>query len=263
MSGKISLALLASVSCLCFASEASAIDASPIAEPSVIYARQPAQPAPVRMASSERSNMGGGFIEFLFGDAPQGNRYQRDQAYQPQPDYGSRRELLLPMDPRQSMRRQDEASEPGQRFNPIYEKQMVEYHGKESPGTIVIDTPNKFLFLVQGDGKALRYGVGVGRPGFTWSGVKTVSAKKEWPAWTPPPEMLARRPDLPRHMEGGPQNPLGARAMYLGSSLYRIHGTNEPHTIGHNVSSGCIRMMNQDVVDLYRRVRVGTKVVVI
>ena len=262
MSGKISLALLASVSCLCFASKASAIDASPIAEPSVIYARQPAQPAPVRMASSERSNMGGGFIEFLFGDAPQGNRYQRDQAYQPQPDYGYGGRRMLPMDPQQSMRREEE--DPALRpIDPKYEKQVVEYHGKESPGTIVIDTPNKFLFLVQGDGKALRYGVGVGRPGFTWSGVKTVSAKKEWPAWTPPPEMLARRPDLPRHMEGGPDNPLGARAMYLGSSLYRIHGSNEPWTIGTNVSSGCIRMRNEDVIDLYGRVGVGAKVVVI
>ena len=262
MSGKISLALLASASCLCFASEAFAIDASPIAEPTVIYAREP---APVRMASAERSNMGGGFIEFLFGDAPQGGRYQRDQAYQPQPDYGyGRRSLLPPMDPQQSMRREEEAVDPAQRrLDPKYEKQVVEYHGKESAGTIVIDTPNKFLFLVQGDGKALRYGVGVGRPGFTWSGVKTVSAKKEWPAWTPPPEMLARRPDLPRHMEGGPQNPLGARAMYLGSSLYRIHGSNEPWTIGTNVSSGCIRMRNEDVIDLYGRVGVGAKVVVI
>ena len=258
MSGKISLALLASVSCLCFASEAPAIDASPIAEPSVIYGREP---APVRMASAERSGMGGGFIEFLFGDAPQGGRYQQP-AYQPQPDYGGRRSLLPPMDPQQSMRREEE--DPAQRpLDPRYEKQVVEYHGKESPGTIVIDTPNKFLFLVQGDGKALRYGVGVGRPGFTWSGVKTVSAKKEWPAWTPPPEMLARRPDLPRHMEGGPQNPLGARAMYLGSSLYRIHGSNEPWTIGTNVSSGCIRMRNEDVIDLYGRVGVGARVVVI
>src|SRR5206468_4671148 len=181
MSGKISLALLASVSCLCFAREALAIDAS--TEATVIYAREPAQPAPVRMASSERSNMGGGFIEFLFGDAPQGGRYQRDPAYQPQPDYGygGRRALLPPMDPQQSMRREEEAVDPAQRpLDPRYEKQVVEYHGKESPGTIVIDTPNKFLFLVQGDGKALRYGVGVGRPGFTWSGVKTVSAKKEW-----------------------------------------------------------------------------------
>jgi lipoprotein-anchoring transpeptidase ErfK/SrfK len=265
MSGKISLALLASASCLCFASEASAIDASPTAEPTVIYAREPAPPAPVRMASAERANMGGGFIEFLFGDAPQGGRYQQAPAYQTQPDYGygGRRALLPPMDPQQ-MRRQEEALDPAQRpLDPRYEKQVVDYHGKESPGTIVIDTPNKFLFLVQGDGKALRYGVGVGRPGFTWSGVKTVSAKKEWPAWTPPPEMLARRPDLPRHMEGGPDNPLGARAMYLGSSLYRIHGSNEPWTIGTNVSSGCIRMRNEDVIDLYGRVGVGAKVVVI
>ena len=261
MSGKISLALLASASCLCFASEASAIDASPIAEPRVIYGRES---APVRMVSAERSGMGGGFIEFLFGDAPQGGRYQRDQAYQPQPDYGGRRSLLPPMDPQQSMRGEEEAVDPAQRpLDPKYEKQVVEYHGREGPGTIVIDTPNKFLFLVQGDGKALRYGVGVGRPGFTWSGVKTVSAKKEWPAWTPPPEMLARRPDLPRHMEGGPQNPLGARAMSLGSSLSRIHGSNEPWTIGTNVSSGCIRMRNEDVIDLYGRVGVGARVVVI
>jgi lipoprotein-anchoring transpeptidase ErfK/SrfK len=261
MSGKISLALLVGVSSFCFAGEALAIDAS--TGPTVIYAREP---APVRMVAAERSNMGGGFIEFLFGDAPQGNRYQREPVYQPQPDYGygGRRMLLPPMDPQQSMRREEEMIDPAQRrLDPIYEKQVVEYHGKESPGTIVIDTPNKFLFLVQGDGKALRYGVGVGRPGFTWSGVKTVSAKKEWPAWTPPPEMLARRPDLPRHMEGGPDNPLGARAMYLGSSLYRIHGSNEPWTIGTNVSSGCIRMRNEDVIDLYGRVNVGAKVVVI
>mgnify|MGYP006276854067 FL=1 len=128
---------------------------------------------------------------------------------------------------------------------------------------MVVDTPNRFLFLVLGNGRALRYGVGVGRPGFEWAGVKTVSRKAEWPDWTPPPEMLKRRPELPRHMAGGEDNPLGARALYLGSSLYRIHGTNEPHTIGHNVSSGCIRMMNEDVMDLYERVKLGTKVIVI
>ena len=262
MSGKISFALLASVSSLCFAGEAFAIDASSSAEPTVIYARQPAPP--VRVASAERSNMGGGFIEFLFGDAPQGGRYQREPVYQQMPEYGGRRTLLPPMDPPQSMQREEQVLDPAQhRIDPKFEKQVVEYYGKESPGTIVIDTPNKFLFLVQGDGKALRYGVGVGRPGFTWSGVKTISAKKEWPAWTPPPEMLARRPDLPRHMEGGPENPLGARAMYLGSSLYRIHGSNEPWTIGTNVSSGCIRMRNEDVIDLYGRVGVGARVVVI
>ena len=263
MSGKLSLALLASMSCLCFASEAAAIDAASGSERRVIFAEQPAPPAPVRMASAERPRMGGGFIEFLFGDAPQGGRYQQP-AYQQQPEYGARRMLLPPMDPQQSMRREEDLVDPAQhRLDPKYEKQVVEYQGRESPGTIVIDTPNKFLFLVQGDGKALRYGVGVGRPGFTWSGVKTISAKKEWPAWTPPPEMLARRPDLPRHMEGGPENPLGARAMYLGSSLYRIHGSNEPWTIGTNVSSGCIRMRNEDVIDLYGRVGVGARVVVI
>jgi lipoprotein-anchoring transpeptidase ErfK/SrfK len=147
--------------------------------------------------------------------------------------------------------------------DPRYMKQMVSYAGGEGAGTIVIDTPNKFLYLVQGDGRALRYGIGVGRPGFTWSGVKTISMKKEWPSWTPPAEMLKRRPDLPRFMEGGPENPLGARAMYLGSTLYRIHGSNEPWTIGTQVSSGCIRMRNEDVIDLYNRVKVGTRVLVI
>ena len=263
MSGKISFALLAGASLLCLTTPASAIDASPNAGPAVIYAREP---APVRMASAERSNMGGGFIQFLFGDPPPGGRYQQP-AYQQQPEYYDRRRMLLPpMDPQQSMRREEvqEAVDPAQyRLDPRFEKQVVEYSGREAPGTIVIDTPNKFLFLVQGDGKALRYGVGVGRPGFTWSGSKAITAKKEWPAWTPPPEMLVRRPDLPRHMEGGPENPLGARAMYLGSSLYRIHGSNEPWTIGTNVSSGCIRMRNEDVIDLYGRVNVGTRVIVI
>ena len=148
-------------------------------------------------------------------------------------------------------------------IDPKYLRQVVPYPGVEKPGTIIIDMPNKFLYLVQGNGKAMRYGIGFGRPGFAWSGIKTISAKKEWPEWTPPAEMIARRPDLPRHMEGGPQNPLGARAMYLGSTLYRIHGSNEPWTIGTNVSSGCIRMRNEDVIDLYGRVNVGTRVVVI
>ena len=261
---KMSLALLASASFLVAGPhQALAIDAASPPEPSVIYANQAASP-PVRIASAERSGMGGGFIEFLFGEAqPQG--YQQQPMYQQQPSYGGRRSLLPPMDPQQQMGEpQEEAADPAQRpFDPRFEKQLVDYHGKESPGTIVVDTPNKFLFLVQSDGKALRYGIGVGRPGFTWSGVKAISAKKEWPAWTPPPEMLVRRPDLPRHMEGGPQNPLGARAMYLGSSLYRIHGSNEPWTIGTNVSSGCIRMRNEDVMDLYGRVNVGTRVIVI
>ena len=121
----------------------------------------------------------------------------------------------------------------------------------------------RFLFLVLENGQAIRYGIGVGRQGFTWSGVQQISAKREWPDWIPPDEMLARRPDLPQFMAGGPENPLGARAMYLGSSLYRIHGSNEPWSIGTAVSSGCIRMRNQDVIDLYERVKIGTKVVVI
>jgi lipoprotein-anchoring transpeptidase ErfK/SrfK len=148
-------------------------------------------------------------------------------------------------------------------MNPIYMRQEVDYSGPQSPGTIIVDTPQRFLFLVLGNGRALRYGIGVGRPGFEWSGMKTVTRKAEWPDWTPPPEMLKRRPDLPRFMKGGEENPLGARALYLGSSLYRIHGTNEPGTIGTNVSSGCIRMMNEDVIDLYGRAHVGTKVLVI
>jgi lipoprotein-anchoring transpeptidase ErfK/SrfK len=144
-----------------------------------------------------------------------------------------------------------------------FQRQIVDYDGRHGPGTIIIDTPSKFLYLVQEGGTAIRYGIGVGRPGFEWAGMKTVTMKREWPDWRPPAEMLKRRPDLPRYMAGGPANPLGARALYLGSSLYRIHGTNEPWTIGEAVSSGCIRMMNEDVVDLYNRTRVGTKVLVI
>jgi lipoprotein-anchoring transpeptidase ErfK/SrfK len=252
---KISLALLAGASLLAAVPDrALAIDAATPREPTVIYAPE----APMRTASAERSNMGGGFIEFLFGDG-QGPRYQQPPVYQQQPSYEPRGPYL----PQQQVS-PPEASDPTQRpLDPMYEKQVVDYHGKEGAGTIVIDTPNKLLYLVEGGGKALRYGIGVGRPGFTWAGVKTISAKREWPDWTPPAEMLVRRPDLPRHMEGGPENPLGARAMYLGSSLYRIHGSNEPWTIGTNVSSGCIRMRNQDVIDLYGRVNVGTRVIVL
>jgi lipoprotein-anchoring transpeptidase ErfK/SrfK len=141
-------------------------------------------------------------------------------------------------------------------------RQIVNYTTRESPGTIIIDTPNTYLYYVLGNGQAIRYGIGVGRDGFTWSGVQSVTRKAEWPDWTPPPEMIARQPYLPRHMAGGPGNPLGARAMYLGGTVYRIHGTNAPETIGTHVSSGCIRLTNQDVTDLYSRVSVGTKVIV-
>ena len=142
-------------------------------------------------------------------------------------------------------------------------KTMVGFAGNYSPGTIVINTTERRLYYVMGNGQAIRYGIGVGRIGFSWAGTTAVSAKKEWPDWTPPAQMLTRRPDLPRHMKGGIDNPLGARAMYLGSSLYRIHGSNEPDTIGTATSSGCFRMLNDDVVDLYDRVRVGAKVVVL
>ena len=142
-------------------------------------------------------------------------------------------------------------------------RQLVAYQTRETPGTIVIDTPSTKLYYVLGGGKAIRYGIGVGREGFTWSGVQTISRKTEWPDWIPPTEMLQRQPYLPRFMAGGTGNPLGARAMYLGGTIYRIHGTNAPETIGGQVSSGCIRMLNEDVVDLYARANVGTKVVVL
>jgi len=263
ISKTFSLALLAGASLLNIGlDQAMAFDGVALPEPNVIYADQPQPAAPMRNAYAERSNLGGGFIEFLFGgELSQGQPSRQQSLYQQQPSYEPQR--FSPMQP-PLLPQQEEAREPVQRpLDPKYEKQMVDYDGKERAGTIVIDTPNKFLFLVQGDGKALRYGIGVGRPGFTWSGVKTISAKKEWPDWTPPPEMLVRRPDLPRHMVGGPENPLGARAMYLGSSLYRIHGSNEPWTIGTNVSSGCIRMRNDDVIDLYGRVNVGARVIVL
>lgn len=140
---------------------------------------------------------------------------------------------------------------------------VVRYATGEAPGTIVIETQRRALFLVQDNGKAIRYAVGVGREGFGWSGTEYISAKREWPDWRPPADMLARRPDLPVHMPGGPDNPLGARALYLGDTLYRIHGSNEPETVGQQSSSGCFRMRNEDVIDLYRRVKVGTKVVVL
>jgi lipoprotein-anchoring transpeptidase ErfK/SrfK len=142
-------------------------------------------------------------------------------------------------------------------------RQVVAFNTTEAPGTVIIDTGNTALYYVLGQGKAVRYGVGVGREGFTWSGVQTITRKAEWPDWHPPAEMVARQPYLPRFMAGGPGNPLGARAMYLGSSQYRIHGTNDPSTIGKFVSSGCIRLTNEDVTDLFSRVDVGTKVVVL
>jgi len=144
-----------------------------------------------------------------------------------------------------------------------FRRQVVALNTREAPGTVIIDTGNTALYYVLGQGRAIRYGVGVGREGFTWAGTQTISRKAEWPDWHPPAEMIARQPYLPRFMAGGPGNPLGARAMYLGSSEYRIHGTNDPSTIGKFVSSGCIRLTNEDVADLFSRVDVGTKVVVL
>jgi lipoprotein-anchoring transpeptidase ErfK/SrfK len=154
---------------------------------------------------------------------------------------------------------QDESSAMPQRLR----RAVVAYDTREAPGTVIIDTGQTALYYVLGQGRAIRYGVGVGRDGFTWSGVQTISRKAEWPDWHPPTEMIARQPYLPRFMAGGPGNPLGARAMYLGTSQYRIHGTNDPSTIGKFVSSGCIRLTNEDVTDLFSRVDVGTKVVVL
>ncbi|HMO31171.1 L,D-transpeptidase [Enterovirga sp.] len=221
-----------------------------------------------------RGGLGGGLIEFLVTGREPGRSaapvynsrgaggaramapdpYRGSDPFADPPAYG-RRLAALPSDPGGELIARTPRAE--------YLRRDIAYSGPEAPGTIIVDTPSKFLYHILPGGRATRYGIGVGRPGFEWSGIKTITRKAEWPGWTPPPEMLKRRPDLPRHMEGGPGNPLGARALYLGSSLYRIHGTNEPHTIGQNVSSGCIRMMNDDIVHLYERVGVGTRVKVI
>jgi lipoprotein-anchoring transpeptidase ErfK/SrfK len=162
----------------------------------------------------------------------------------------------------------DRGDEPGMipddsvELAPEYQKQMVYYRSTEAPGTIIISTAERHLYLIQGNGRALRYGIGVGRDGFQWQGMVSITKKAEWPDWTPPPEMIARQPYLPRFMAGGPGNPLGARAMCLGATVYRIHGTNQPDTIGTAISSGCFRLVNADVADLYGRVPVGTKVII-
>lgn len=231
--------------------------------------RTPPQHAAV--ASGAQGGYGGGFIELIVTgrdptpraavmNAPPDPSHQRFRGtHSPPPAM----EAVPRLAPQRQAAIAPDAGVASRRIHPRFERQEVEYSGRHGPGTIVVDTPNRHLYLVLGNGRAMRYGIGVGRPGFEWAGMKTVTRKAEWPDWRPPPEMLKRRPDLPPFMKGGPENPLGARALYLGSSLYRIHGTNEPWTIGQNVSSGCIRMMNDDVVDLYNRVRVGAKVVVI
>ncbi|HVB90311.1 MAG TPA: L,D-transpeptidase [Beijerinckiaceae bacterium] len=209
-------------------------------------------PASVRVASAD---YGGGLLQLLVTGR--------------EPGYSHTILYNRPSSPRvsQSMApqaaRAPAAASPQQPMASIYRRQVVNYDGLESPGEVVVDTQHKFLYFVLSHGKAIRYGVGVARPGFQWSGVVTITRKAKWPTWTPPAQMRLRMPSLPAAMPGGPDNPLGARALYLGSTMYRIHGTNQPDTIGRHLSSGCIRMMNQDVEDLFRRVKVGTKVVVI
>ncbi len=206
--------------------------------------------------AEEAPDLGGGFLEMLLTGGESGARradaepgpLRRSAAYGASP--GARYASAEPG-----------ALEAQAQVDPAFRRAEVDYSAA-APGTVVIDTGERYLYLALRGGRAIRYGIGVGRPGFEWSGVKAISRKAAWPDWTPPAQMLKRRPDLPRFMRGGPDNPLGARALYLGSSLYRIHGTNEPYTIGQNVSSGCIRMMNEDVEDLYDRVHVGTRVVV-
>ena len=220
-----------------------------------------------RPVPGRRGAVGGGFIEYLYEGGeppppPRGTRVVPRGAPSPYADIEGRVVPLRRMGRMPDFN--DMPVEPGapRGMHPRFLPQVVRYQTSQRPGTIVIDTRERFLYLVEAGGTARRYGVGVGRPGFGWTGSKVITRKAEWPDWRPPADMLRRRPDLPRFMAGGPDNPLGARALYLGSSLYRIHGSNEPHTIGTYVSSGCFRMRNEDVVDLYQRVRVGTRVVV-
>ncbi|MGH6682817.1 MAG: L,D-transpeptidase [Pseudolabrys sp.] len=241
--------IVLSLSSAAWAQQAQPTYATPRTPPMVVVA----QPAPMQ------ANLGGGFVEFLFGD--HGPRQPAPPpVYYPDPAHGA---PPAQVNARPTVDPALERTPSGFQIDPQFLRQQVDYQTQAGPGTIVIDTPHHFLYLVEGGGRAMRYGIGVGRPGFTWSGVHAVSNKKEWPDWTPPEEMLQRQPGLPHFMAGGPSNPLGARALYLGSTLYRIHGSNEPWTIGHNVSSGCIRMRNVDVIDLYDRVKIGTKVEVL
>jgi lipoprotein-anchoring transpeptidase ErfK/SrfK len=247
MSRLIVSALLAGLAASAASAQPVLLQPGPYAAPPMVVVA-PMQP-------SERLNLGGGFIEFLFGERGPSPVV----VLPPQPDRDSQPIYINTAPDADPGLEQP----PSMAIDPRYLRQEVAYAGNEEPGTIVIDTPQRFLFLVEPNGKAIRYGIGVGRPGFTWAGVHTVTAKREWPDWRPPDEMLKRQPNLPSFMAGGPNNPLGARALYLGSTLYRIHGSNEPWTIGHRVSSGCIRLRNEDVIDLYSRVKIGTKVVVI
>jgi lipoprotein-anchoring transpeptidase ErfK/SrfK len=261
-----------------------AIIGAPAGAPQIAYGANPygrtyatpahAQPRAVYAPPGQVPNFGGGFIE--------GMVVGREPAYRPErrtyavPNTNGTiyavpgRALVLPPEERRVYRdrRSQSASlnaAPAARrtLNPAFKRTEIDYSGPYEPGTIIVDTSTRFLTLVEKGGRAVRYGVGVGKEGFGWKGTEKITRKAEWPDWRPPAEMLKRRPDLPTFMAGGPSNPLGARALYLGNTLYRIHGSNEPWTIGQAVSSGCIRMTNEDVTDLYGRVGVGTKVVVL
>jgi lipoprotein-anchoring transpeptidase ErfK/SrfK len=215
------------------------------------YSELPPQPAPA-LEGFQRPPAGLPGSEDVTGTV-------RTPTYAPPPAAGPNRNAVIAALP------PDEQPETGPRkeLPPQFRRQVVDYVSREPAGTIVIDTPNTYLYLVLGNNKAMRYGVGVGREGFTWAGAERVTRMKEWPDWFPPKEMIERQPYLPRFMAGGDTNPLGARAMYLGNTVYRIHGTNQPSTIGTFVSSGCIRLTNDDVEDLFSRVTVGTRVVVL
>jgi lipoprotein-anchoring transpeptidase ErfK/SrfK len=219
----------------------------------------PAQPLPAPPTSPGAATPNGNPPPAYGGRGPAAPDAERDNALRPpMPVAAERRAAISALPPEV----QPETG-PAKLLPPQFRRAMVDYRSKEPTGTIVVDTAQTYLYLVLGNGKAMRYGIGVGREGFTWSGAEKVTRMAEWPDWNPPEEMIARQPYLPRFMAGGEGNPLGARALYLGQTLYRIHGTNQPSTIGTYVSSGCIRLTNDDVADLYGRVQVGTRVVVL
>ena len=241
----------------------------PYSEPP-FYARRPGYPPQPYPQQQEYERRGWG-PQQGYGTPQPGYEpqpgYGPPPGYRPQPRYGEPAPpaAVGPRDNRYAALPPDYQPEEGdpKELPPHLRRQMVDYPGREPAGTIVVDTPNTYLYLVLGNGKAMRYGIGVGREGFTWTGEERISKMSEWPDWHPPADMIERQPYLPRFMAGGPGNPLGARALYLGKSLYRVHGTNQPSTIGQFVSSGCIRLLNEDIEDLYSRVTVGTRVVVL
>lgn len=232
-----------------------------------------AQPRAVYAPPGQMPHFGGGFVEGMVQGREPAYRPERRVYMVPNTNgtiYATPgRQLVLPPEERRMRRGGTQSASlnvaPATRrtMNPAFARTEIAYEGPHEPGTIIIDTSTRYLTLVEKNGRAIRYGVGVGKEGFSWKGTENITRKAEWPDWRPPAEMRKRRPELPAFMAGGPENPLGARALYLGNTLYRIHGSNEPWTIGQAVSSGCIRMSNDDVTDLYGRVSVGTKVVVL